>query len=84
MFKNAYIGKSPVVPFSCTQYSLSTAIKGITGGIWSVDNEKIKIVSSDDTLVKLNINTGRSGKFKLIYTLQNEEQIQLDVEIESL
>ena len=81
VIRNIYIdGPQTVSPYDTVKYT----IKGITGGTWSVDNEKIKIVSSDDTLVKLNINTGRSGKFKLIYTLQNEEQIQLDVEIESL
>lgn len=79
--RNIYIdGPQTVNPYDIVKYT----IKGIAGGTWSVDNEKIKIVSSDDTLVKLNINTGRSGKFKLIYTLQNEEQIQLNVEIESL
>lgn len=79
--RNIYIdGPQTVNPYDTVKYT----IKGIAGGTWSVNNEKIKIVSSDDTLVKLNINTGRSGKFKLIYTLQNEEQIQLDVEIESL
>ena len=81
VIKNIYIdGPQTVSPYDTVKYT----IKGIAGGTWSIDNEKIKIVSSDDTLVKLNINTGRSGKFKLIYTLQNEEQIQLDVEIESL
>ena len=81
VIRNIYIdGPQTVNPYDTVKYT----IKGIAGGTWSVDNEKIKIVSSDDTLVKLNINTGRSGKFKLIYTLQNEEQIQLNVEIESL
>ena len=73
-------GDTNVYPYDTKTYT----IKGITGGSWSLDSKKAKIVS-DITAdsVKVEITTGRSGDFKLKY-IKDEEEIVLDITINSL
>ena len=68
-------GPAQVYPYSVVEYSIVNK----TGGIWSVDNKKINILSSDDTSIKLEIMTGRSGEFNLSY-----DDVVLNVQILSL
>ena len=72
-------GESKIYPFQ--QYSYT--IEGISGGVWSVDNSKVKIVSQTDSIVTIYVQTGRSGKSTLTYTKDNEI-FSLELAIESL
>ena len=72
-------GKLIVYPYDRLTYT----IEGLEGGIWSVNNEKIKILSQNEDSVNLEVRTGKSGNFRLTYTT-NQEVTYLDIEIKSL
>lgn len=66
-------GPSEVYPYDTVVYTATQA-----GGSWAVDSEKAVIITdkSSDTQVTIDITTGRSGKFNLIYNLGGVETIQ--------
>lgn len=80
---NPYIeGSNVVSPFDLCEYS----IKNLNGGEWRVSNcNKAKILKSDENNVLIEIITGKSGKFDLIYfnKKENKEAI-LHIDIKSL
>lgn len=79
--KDIYIsGNTLVYPYEEASYS----IVGTDGGDWLVDNSKVKIMKKDSQSVTVGIMTGRSGEFNLIYRRENEEDIVLEVIIDSL
>lgn len=73
-------GDTEVYPYDTKVYT----INGITGGSWSLDSKKAKIVS-DITAdsVTVEITTGRSGEFELKY-IKDTNEITLNVIINSL
>lgn len=72
-------GDTEVYPYDTKVYT----INGITGGSWSLDSKKAKIVSQTEESVTIEVTTGRSGEFELKYIKENDE-IVLNVTIKSL
>lgn len=73
-------GPAHVNPYDEAHYT----IENQSGGTWEVSNNKAHIINQTDTTVELMITTGRSGKFDLIYKKDNEDDIILNVIIDSL
>ena len=59
-------------------------IEKLTGGEFVVSSNKVKIVKMDTNSCTLEILTGKSGTFKLSYSIDGIEQTSLEVIIESL
>lgn len=72
-------GDTEVYPYDIKVYS----INGITGGSWSLDSKKAKIVSQTEESVTIEVTTGRSGEFELKY-IKEDNEIVLNVTINSL
>lgn len=65
--------------------NLSYSIVGLTSGEFVVNSDKVEIVKKTDTLCVLNILTGRTNTFDLIYKPKDsEDNIVLNVKIKSL
>lgn len=73
-------GETLVYPYEEITYS----IVGAQGGIWSVNNPKVKITNQNEDTVNLYIDSGRSGNFVLIYSREDADDIELSVTIDSL
>jgi len=73
-------GPSMVYPYDKKTYT----IKNADGGSWVIGSSKAKILEQDDSTVYIEIITGRSGNFELRYIRQNEEDIVLNITIQSL
>ena len=73
-------GPKIVYPYDEIEY----IIKNVKGGIWELNSTKATIVNQTETAVLITITTGRSGEFELIYKRENEEDITINVGIESL
>ena len=69
-----------VYPYDKKTYT----IKNAEGGSWVIGSSKAKILKQDDSTVYIEIITGRSGNFELRYIRQNEEDIVLNITIQSL
>lgn len=63
--------------------NLSYAIVGVSGGGFLVNSSKVDFIEADDKSCKLEILTGKSLSFTLIYRRDNEEDITLDVTVKS-
>lgn len=72
-------GDTEVYPYDTKVYT----INGITGGSWSLDSKKAKIVSQTEESVTVEVTTGRSGAFELKY-IKEDNEIVLNVTINSL
>ena len=64
--------------------SISYEIKNTSGGTFVVNSNKVKIISADETECVLEIITGKSGEFEILYQIDNENDIVLPVHIVSL
>lgn len=73
-------GDNLVYPYETKDYE----IVNTEGGEWVLGSTKAKILQQDPTTAKVYITTGRSGKFVLKYVRENEEDVVLDVTIDSL
>lgn len=73
-------GDSFVSPYDIKEYQILNA----EGGEWKISNTKAKILEVKDSSVVIEIITGKSGNFDLIYLRENEEDIIFPVRIESL
>lgn len=74
-------GDTIVYPYDIKEYS----IVGETSGSWSISNtKKAEIISQTDTSIVLEIITGKSGEFNLIYNVAGKEPIVLPIVIKSL
>lgn len=71
-------GAVEVYPYDIREYS----IIGLTGGSWSLSNKRARILEQNDTWVKVEITTGRSGDVTLIYT--GAQELKLNISILSL
>lgn len=69
-----------VKPYDIAEYKVLNA----ENGFWTVSNDKVKIVEQDSSSVTIEVVTGKSGYFDLIYNRENEENIILSIKIESL
>ena len=69
-----------VKPYDIIEYKILNA----ENGFWTVSNDKVKIIEQDSFSVTIEIITGKSGYFDLIYNRENEENIILSIKIESL
>ena len=69
-----------VKPYDIIEYKVLNA----ENGFWTVSNDKVKIIKQDSFSVTIEIITGKSGYFDLIYNRENEENIILSIKIESL
>lgn len=69
-----------VKPYDIIEYKVLNA----ENGFWTVSNDKVKIIEQNDSSVVIEIITGKSGYFDLIYNRENEENIILSIKIESL
>lgn len=72
-------GDTEVYPYDIKVYT----INGMTGGSWSLDSKKAKIVSQTEESVTIEIVTGRSGEFELKY-IKEDNEIVFNVTINSL
>lgn len=73
-------GPAAVYPYDKKTYT----IKNAENGTWVIGSSKAKILQQDDTTVYIEVTTGRSGNFELKYIRENEEDITLNVTIQSL
>lgn len=73
-------GDLVVYPYDIKTYS----IQGVSGGIWDINSSKVIIKSQSETEVTIEVISGRSGKFELRYKRENEDDIVLNITIESL
>lgn len=73
-------GPTTVYPYDEIEYK----IKNAEGGVWKLNSTKAVINNQTDTAVLITITTGRSGEFELIYKRENEDDITINIVIESL
>ena len=73
-------GDSVVYPYEIKEY----IIVNMEGGEWVLGSTKAKILQQNSNTAKVQITTGRSGKFVLKYIKDGEKDVSLDVTIESL
>lgn len=75
-------GKKNVKPFDIITYEIS----GIEtpNGRWYVDNKRAKILSQTELSVEVEIVSGKSGDFNLVYEQEGSEDIILPIKISSL
>ena len=73
-------GPTAVYPYDKKTYT----IKNAENGTWVIGSSKAKILQQDDTTVYIEITTGRSGNFELKYVRENEEDIILNITIQSI
>lgn len=74
------IGPTAVYPYDKKSYTIQNA----EGGTWVIGSTKAKILEQDESTVYVEIVTGRSGNFELKYIRENEEDITLNITIQSL
>ena len=74
------IGPAAVYPYDKKTYIIENA----TNGRWDIGSQKAKIIDQDESMVKIEIISGRSGNFELKYIRENEEDIIFPIEIKSL
>lgn len=58
-------------------------IKNASNGVFVVNSSKVEIVNSDENTCVLNILTGKSGEFEILYIQEEQDPISLIVQIES-
>jgi len=73
-------GEVFVRPYDTQKYQIVLA----NNGTWIVSNDKAKIIASTSTSVDIEVTSGRSGKFNLIYQRPDLADISLTITIESL
>ena len=70
------IGDLEVYPYDIKDYS----VEGVSGGVWSISNNKAKIIKQNDLTVTIEITTAKNGNFNLRYG----EDLILPIKIKSL
>ena len=74
------VGPTAVYPYDKKTYTIQNA----EGGTWVIGSAKAKILEQDESTVYVEIVSGRSGNFELKYIRENEEDIILNINIQSL
>lgn len=72
------VGEDSIYPYDIKDYS----INGMSGGNWSISNDKAKIIKQDELTVTIEVTTSKSGNFDLIYN--GKDLITLPIVIKSL
>lgn len=73
-------GPSAVYPYDKKTYT----IKNAEHGTWVIGSSKAKIIQQDDATAYVEVTSGRSGNFELKYIRENEEDIILNITIQSM
>lgn len=74
-------GPKIVHPFDIVEYT----IIGFNKGQWSIsNNKKANFIKSEEDVITIEITTGKSGKFDLTYTSEDNQSVTLPIEIKSL
>lgn len=74
-------GDLEVYPYDIKEFT----IKNATDGKWFINNNKVKILAQSDLKIKVQIITGKSGKFILSYKNDNDDEIAMkEIKILSL
>lgn len=74
-------GPEIVHPFDIVEYT----IVGFNKGQWSISsNKKANFIKSEGNVITIEIITGKSGKFDLTYTSEDNQSVTLPIEIKSL
>jgi len=73
-------GPAFIKPYEKVSYAAAL----VTGGTWAVNTTKVKILSSTDTSVDIEVTTGKSGSFELSYNRVGYDPIVLLIRIESI
>ena len=73
-------GPQVVRPFDT---NISYSIVGTTSGAFLVDSNKVEFINTNESSCVINITTGKSGSFNLIYRRDGEDDIVLNVLIKS-
>lgn len=74
-----------VGPTACYPYDkLTYTIENAEDGVWELSNKKAKILVQDETSVSVEIVTGRSGSFDIKYVRAGQDDVILNVTIQSL
>ena len=73
-------GKTELYPYDIATYT----IVGANNGKWIINTKKVKILSYDNDTITIEITTGKSGNFDLIYKYDEDNQIVLPIQILSL
>ena len=74
-------GDAIVYPYDEKSYIIQNA----SNGTWAIEGKsKATIINQTSQQADIVITTGRSGQFKLLYQRENEDDIVLNVTIESL
>ena len=73
------LGKKEIYPYSIEEYQITN----LTDGTWSLNSSKARIVSSTPTKVKIEVLSGRTGEFELVYS-NFYSRVSLTIKILSL
>ena len=73
-------GPSQVYPYDIIEYKILNSAPGA----WCLSNHRAKIVEQNESSVKVEITTGKSGSVSLIYRSENKEDVIFNIEILSL
>ena len=73
-------GDNFAYPYDIKKYK----IVNMSGGVWAIDSDKVKICNQDDNSVTIEIITGKSGSFNLYYNINESNVITFPVTIKSL
>lgn len=74
------VGPTSVYPYEKYTYK----IENVIGGIWTVSNTKVEILSQTENEVRISVTSARSGNFDLIYSIDEEEIARIPIKINSL
>ena len=73
-------GPLEVYPYDILEYKILNA----KGGKWEISNGRARILNQSDVAVKIEITTGKSGSFSLIYKADGIEDVKQNIAIQSL
>ena len=73
-------GDLKIYPYDVKTYK----IKNAYDGSWYVDSNKIKIVAQDSEQITIDVRTGKSHIFTIVYKRDNEDDIAQQIEVLSL
>lgn len=73
-------GDLKIYPYDVKTYK----IKNAYDGNWYVDSNKIKIVAQDSEQITIDVRTGKSHIFTIVYKRDNEDDVVQQIEVLSL
>lgn len=73
-------GDLKIYPYDVKTYK----IKNAYDGSWYIDSNKIKIVAQDSEQITIDVRTGKSHIFTIVYKRDNEDDIVQQIEVLSL